>query len=448
MNEEGVQQLIAAALAAQAVITANEQQALVDAAVAVAMAAQQQPPLPVVFSLTPGVANSGVPWNYGTPEGTKLYFNAVAPLTQLYKGDRRSLKVFLSGIMSKAVHFGWEPLIMMIPDTSGVTRNLLKSYTLLTTTDIKTHAATYLDQPSRASQASGQLARCILASLESDFLVKVLTHHKEYTVEGVEVGPAMLKAIISIVTIETKSAVPLIKKQLGSLSALMKKKKGNIEDFNSDVSELMNQLYAANEDYTELRDKLFEAYQSVSDKTFVTYIAEKQSRWEDGELQLDHEDLMALAAARHKIMLARETYNVVTKEEADIIAMRAELVSVVALNSELMTKLKKAPSKKEGGRVNDEKWEWKLSAPTGDQAKEKTFEKKDYVYCPFHKDTKWVLKRNHLDGCRNDPKYGKPSETPGKATEPNKKVLQYAKALMSVMEAETENDGVPEDEAI
>jgi hypothetical protein len=37
----------------------------------------------------------------------------------------------------------------------------------------------------------------------------------------------------------------------------------------------MNQLRAANDDYPELLDKLFEAYQQASDKEFVRYIADK-----------------------------------------------------------------------------------------------------------------------------------------------------------------------------
>jgi hypothetical protein len=444
-NADEVQALIDTALAAQAVITAGQQQALVDAAVATAIAAQQQPPAPpVVFSLTPGVANPTIPWNYSSPEGIKLYHHAVSPLSPVYKGDERALKVFLSGLTSKALQFGWEPMIMMIPDGSGVVRNLLKSYTLLTSEDIKKHALTYIGQPTRASQASTQLAGCILVSLDADFLIKLLTRQKDYMVEGVEHGPAMLKAVVSIVTIETKSAVPLIKKELGDLRVTMKDVKSDITEFNLRVCELMNRLYAADEDYSELLDKLFEAYQSASDKAFVSYIADKQSRWEDNELDLNAVGFMALAGNYYKTRITRKTWNTWTKEEDDIIAMRAELVGVVALNAELMTKINKKPGKKDGGRVYDAKWDWKKGAPTGDQATEKSFEGKDYVYCPFHQDTKWVLKKNHADGCRNDPKHAKPPVTSGTSTEPNKKVLQYAKALLSVMEPESDGEMVDE----
>jgi hypothetical protein len=65
---------------------------------------------------------------------------------------------------------------------------------------------------------------------------------------------------------------------------MMEEVKSDITEFNLRVCNLMNQLRAANEDYNELLDKLIEAYQKASDNTFLRYIAEKQSRWEDNEL--------------------------------------------------------------------------------------------------------------------------------------------------------------------
>ena len=448
MDEDDVHVMITAALAAQEA----DFQVMITAALAAQaqQQPQQQPQLPVVFSLTPGVANPTIPWNYSTSEGMKLYFNAVSALTSEYKGDDRSLKVFLSGITSKALQFGWETLILMIPDEAGTVRNLLKNYTIITNADIKAHAATYILLPTRAAQASAQLARCILSSLDPVFLVKLLTRQGEYTMNGVELGPAMLKTVCSLVTIETKSAVPLIKGMLGDLRPLIKDYKSNITDFNVHVKDLMNQLEAANGEYDELLHKLFEAYQTASDNKFVLYIANKQSQWEDHLLELTADGFMSTAESKYRTMIVRKTWNEVTKEESDIITLKAEMLGLVALNAELMSSNKKKPGKKEVGRVNDAKWEWKLIAPTGDQAKEKSFEGKNYIYCPFHPETKWVLKKNHVDGCKNDPKHEKPpatpvkAATPGKAAEPTKKQLKYAQVLMSVMgTAELDDDDVP-----
>jgi hypothetical protein len=57
---------------------------------------------------------------------------------------------------------------------------------------------------------------------------------------------------------------------LGGLGELMKEVKSNITEFNLRVNDLLNQLRAASEDYSELFNKLFEAYLEASDMTFVT----------------------------------------------------------------------------------------------------------------------------------------------------------------------------------
>jgi hypothetical protein len=432
-------------LAAAAITAAAQQQTAIDAAVAAAIAATQPG-----FSLSPGVANPNVPWNYHTSAGIKLYYNAISALTVKFKGDERSLRVFLSGLTSKAKQLGWESSILSIPDSEGVVRSLLRHYSLLTLADVNTHALTYINGQTRASQASGQLAECIKASLDEVLLVKLLTRVKDYTVQGTESGPCMLKSVISIVTIETRSAVPLIKKTLGNLSNLMQEVKSDITEFNLRVSDLMNQLRAADEDYPELLDKLFEVYQTVSDKTFVAYIAEKQSRWEDNELAMVADQLKALADDKFKTMSMKSTWNAETKEEKEIIALKAtisQMSEYVAMKASLGNIRKDMATKGGGGskeRSQDgQKWAWKEIAPTDDQAKEKTFENKVYIYCPHHRKTRWVLKDNHAGGCNLAPDY-KASESPAKSSEPTKKALQYAKALMSVME--TAEGDEPSDE--
>jgi hypothetical protein len=75
--------------------------------------------------------------------------------------------------------------------------------------------------------------------------------------------------------------------------------------------------------------------------------------------------------------------------------------------------------------------------------KEKSSKGKDYVYCPFHESTKWVLKGNHANGCDNDPQNKDTSAAAGKpptGKPPDKRTLQYAKALMVAMESAEEGD--------
>jgi hypothetical protein len=456
VSANDVQVLIVAAVAAAAITAAKQQQALIYAAVATALAAQQpQPPMPppVVFSLSPGSPNPKTPWNYSSSEGIQW---------SNYKGQR-SLKVFLSGLTSKAKQFGWEQ-IMTVPNT-GVVRSMLEHYSLLITADVKTHTLTYIGLHPRASQASAQLAECILVSMDDNFfLAKLLARVNDYTVQGVGVG--------------TIKAVSFIKKML------LKEMESDIAEFNLRFSRgVMNQIRAASEDYSELLDKLLEAYQNTSDEAFVTYIAEKRSRstafaarktnsnpdtlrldkaTHDPETKvlreamraeiasLDREGTwnvitrdkatskvrpgtwtfkmkrppdgrikklearycvqgnklrvilsgasMVLAGYRYKRMIMRKNWNAATKEESEIIHMRAVAAEMIVMNDK-STKTKKNAFPKGGGcgknrtKVNV-KWAWISFAPTDDQAKEKSFEGPDYVYGLFHQDKKWLLKRD------------------------------------------------------
>jgi hypothetical protein len=506
VSANDVQVWIVAAAAAAAITAAKQQQALMYAAVATAVAAQQpQPsmPPPVVFSLSPGSANPYTPWNCSSSEGIQWPSD---------KGQR-SLKVLLSRLTSKAKQFGWKQ-IMMVPDNTGVVISMLEQYALLITADVKTHALTYIGLYPRASQASAQLAECILASMDDMFfLEKLLARVNDYTMKGVEDG--------------TIKAVIFIKKMR------LKEVESDIAEFKLQLSRgLMNQIRAVSEDYSELLDKLLQAYQNASDETFVTYIAEKRSRstafparktssnldtlrlekathdpetkgfreamraeiasldrkgtWNvitrneatskvrpgtwtfntkrppDGRIKklearycVQGDMLpdilcgasMALAGYRYKMMIMRKNLNAATKEESEIIHMRAEAAEMIVMYDK-STKTKKNAVPKGGGRGKNRykvnaKWAWISFAPTGDQAKEKSFEGTDCVYGPFHQGKKWLLKRDHGNGCRKDTKM-KSLEPPAKSTEPSKKTLQYAKVLINVMDAEEDYELVDE----
>jgi hypothetical protein len=82
-----------------------------------------------------------------------------------------------------------------------------------------------------------------------------------------------------------------------------------------------------------------------------------------------------------------------------------------------------------------------LKAPKTGDSHEKKFEGKEYVYCPHHRGTKWVLKSGHVGGCRNDPKH-KEGDV---ARAPTAKEVVMARALASVME-DTDANGVADNE--
>ena len=167
---------------------------------------------------------------------------------------------------------------------------------------------------------------------------------------------------------------------------------------------------------------------------------------------------MTLAEEKYKTLKLKGLWDAPTKEEASIVAMKAALAmktemegasEFLALKAEVAKLKGKSGKGRKGEKDND--WAWKLVAPTGSQPKEKSFRGKQYIYCMFHGDTKWVLKEKHAKGCRNDPAYKSKDDNkpdPGKLTSPSKKTLSYAKAFMHAMEAEggDDDEGVPDED--
>jgi hypothetical protein len=416
-------------------------QAAVAAAVQTVMTAQAAAggPLPVVFAITPGVINADTLWNYGTSEGRKDFIASTLPLSPLYDGNAGGLKITLKMIDGRGEAFGWGAQLLTVPDSNGVGRKLTTQYGMLTLANVRAHAATYVGTETRTYQASKQLATCIEASLTKSIHLKLMLRAADYTINGIEEGACMLKTLISVVSIETRATVSCVRTALKSLPSLMDDMNSDITLFNVAVGELIDKLNSMDETSDDLLNHLFEAYQTVADKKFVDYIAEKESKWEDNSIEdLLPATLMTMAEDKFKTLTQKKLWNKPSKEEENIVALKAEIVHLVALQATVKTgKDPKAKKRKEA------EWAWKLVAPTGTQPKEKSSKGKDYVYCPFHESTKWVLKGNHANGCDNDPQNKDTSAAAGKpptGKPPDKRTLQYAKALMVAMESAEEGD--------
>jgi hypothetical protein len=227
-----------------------------------------------------------------------------------------------------------------------------------------------------------------------------------------------------------------------------------MQDVNSDITEFnltvqghVDTLLSMDETCEDLLTNLFEAYQKASDKEFVAYIKQKESLWEENALDIEPSNLMKLAEDQFKTRKSKHIWNKASQEETDLLALQAAtakgVAELVALQSAMITNGGggKTPGKSvpgaSKGRSNDGKWAWKGVAPTGGQPKSKKFEGKDYIYCPFHGDTKWVLKSGHVEGCRNDPNKSKSADSDATKLTPNdsKSRLKYVQALMNAMDA-------------
>jgi hypothetical protein len=187
----------------------------------------------------------------------------------------------------------------------------------------------------------------------------------------------------------------VINATLRTLPAKMAELKGNVVTFNEFVMEQCSELTSRGHQPYDLLFLLFEAYRTVENKPFVEYITTKESAVLDNTLaDLEPRELMILAEEKYKVMVLRGEWAATTGRsgtttDEHIVALKAEL-------EVLKASMKKAPNNGRGtaagaASANTGKWKWKDSAPKGQEPKLKTFEGREYVHCPNHKSTQWVL---------------------------------------------------------
>ena len=137
-----------------------------------------------------------------------------------------------------------------------------------------------------------------------------------------------------------------------------------------------------------------------------------------------------------------------TKEELEFIVMKAELEQA---KKSLNQRPRRTNDNPRTGPKNDGAWAWKSVARKEGEEHSKKFRGKDYIYCPHHGDTKWVLKVNnggtdHATGCRiaaaaNQQQVALTSSQDTKVDKrPPTKNEVLAKALANVMEEQMEDD--------
>jgi hypothetical protein len=150
---------------------------------------------------------------------------------------------------------------------------------------------------------------------------------------------------------------------------------------------------------------------------------------------------MILAEEKYKVMVLRSRRGGTSTDE-HIVALKAEL-------EVLNASMKKAPHNGNHTTAgvatgNTGKWKWKDSALKGQEPKIKTFEGSEYVHCPNHKSSKWVLLEKHKDGCTLDATWKHPghhhaAHSASQATSESK-ANPYMKALMTVMTEEDKQE--------
>jgi hypothetical protein len=403
------------------------------------------PPAPV-FALTPAaLMGNAVFIDYNSKEGNKAYERAIEPIDPPYDGSTKGVQMFIHQIKRKATICGWINTILTIPVGNGDTRSLLTQYGQITMQHLADEAAVYMNRDCKAQQDATNLKICLDGSLDKDLMMRVLAQKDLYTINGHEHGPSMFRIILKIVGIETKATIAVINATLRSLPAKMVEVKNDIVLFNEYVTEQCHELTSRGQQPNDLLYLLFEAYLTCTNKIFVEYIRTKEAAVFDNSIvDMEPTQLMITAEDKYKIMVLRGEWKLsastststTSTTDEHIVALQAA-VQALTEQSTRRGNNSNRPSERRTPKAtttttNTGQWAWKDVAPKEGDPLFKTVNNKEYVYCPNHATTKWVLASKHKDGCTLDTSWKFPVKQQDEGTPKSNKQLQYTNAMVGL----------------
>jgi hypothetical protein len=339
-------------------------------------------------------------FTYESAKERKYFEKATEPMDTKYDGSAKGLLMFITKVELKSEMFGWET-ILRIPTAMGHL-SLLDQYGQITIGDIHNHAVAYMNAPGRERQDAHHLKLFLGASLTDTFMMRVLAHKTQYIVGGTQHGPSMFLVILSLVGLHSKATVAVINAALRRLPTKMEEFGSNIEKFNEYVVSQCNELTSRGKTAQDLVSLLFEAYNTTNHEEFRFYMRQKWQNILDGSTpELSAYEVMYTAEEyyKHRVTTGEWKENAKTETKGlveNAVLLRAEFE---AYKAEITEKYKKRAA----GRNNDKKFAWKDIEPKGNEPHYKVVGNKDYVFCPNHESTKWVLAEKHKDGCTKDP---------------------------------------------
>jgi hypothetical protein len=315
-----------------------------------------------------------------------------------------------------------------VEDDDGEFKDLTTKHGCLNRENVQDAAVAYMQLEQRSRQASYCLRKLILASITARFADELIIRRENYTVQVPAVpaivadpaavppilaapavparesedGPCMLFELISLSSVETRATILLIIQELNNMEKIMEEKKSNIKEFNARVDQLTSSLLARSQRIPDLITNLFSGYKTCADQTFVKYISGKEELYEDSTIDLTRQQLMKMALEKYKVLTTKNAWMKKTDQELEFIALKAKLD---LLEQNPGGKVKKPTATKKKDSRKDDKFAWKTKPPKANEQHKKTVNGKDYIYCPHHETTCWVLAVNqqgvdHKTGCK------------------------------------------------
>ena len=153
-------------------------------------------------------------------------------------------------------------------------------------------------------------------SLSSSGKAKLNIHDKQnlFGEPPIESGLCLLKILIRECHLDSNATSSMIKTKLTNLDEYLSETNNDILKFNNHVRMLIDSLTAGGETTQDFLANLFRAYAACSDSTFVKYVDDIQTKWEDGQ-DLAPEKLMDRVSSKYKIMNTKEVWNASSAEQ-------------------------------------------------------------------------------------------------------------------------------------
>jgi hypothetical protein len=353
-----------------------------------------------VFSLSPALVNPGQLIDYANPAGAKVYASAVKPLCEaMYILDSDGLGNFLLEFDVRLVEYGWEAIFGIPEDVLAVPpilRMMTVDYGIITMDQVVAHVNTYIQNNDRNCQNSFQAFNCLMATLSEEAKKKINLNRQLFTIDGIGVGPLLLKTIIQTAYVDTRSTVLHLREQLSRLDEYMIEVKSDIERFNDYVKTLVSGLNARGERTLDLLSNLFKGYMSVSDDAFIDFIKRKKDAYEEGDIDLTPTELMESTVNKYNGLRQQGRWNVTSEQDEKIIALQAQIQAL--LTSSRKIKKVKGETSQPTTRIRKLP-DWAYIAPKPGEPETKTVNGKTYYWCNNHH--VWSLNPKHTTSqCR------------------------------------------------
>ena len=354
----------------------------------------------VGYARNPASVNVDRMLDYKTKKDVAYYEKATKSLyndtEDYFDASPDGLQSFLRLLKDRASLYHWSTVghagVLDIPNEAalrgenGGYDNLLTSYGMISLEHLRAYVSTYIRHVHRPTQDDDMILTCCKGSLTVAGYNKIMLHEKEFTVGHSQSGVLFLKILLRESHIDCNATTTAIRNQMSqaSLEEYLQAIGGDIMKFKEHVMDLIQQLQARGERSTDLQTALFYALQTVKDTSFTKHIADKESRWEEGEIpDLTPEKLLVMATTKYKVLVSKDKWQKMTPDQEKIAALESKFEK---LRSTKTTKTEKGKSKSNPKDNKNDKnkrpgWLRNNIEPKGNDKKSKTHDGKVWHWC-------------------------------------------------------------------